>query len=206
MKAVREAGTRGNGLLEGFLARQRSAVAERLIPQGARRGSILDIGCGAVPLFLINTRFDKRFGLDRLAQDRCIAAPDGGLVQIVTHDVEKPGKLPFDEGRFSVVTMLAVIEHIETAGASVLLREARRVLCSGGILVLTTPAAWTDTLLRGMAAVRLVSHEEIREHKAAYTRARLADVLEEAGFARDRVELGTFELGMNIWAKATKQP
>ena len=57
--------TRGYGLLEGFLAQQRSRVADALIPASLRTGRLLDIGCGAYPLFLAQTSFARKFGLDK---------------------------------------------------------------------------------------------------------------------------------------------
>src|SRR2546423_15607544 len=57
--------TRGHGLLEGFLARQRVRRANSLIPESARAGRVLDIGCGTYPLFLLSTAFHERYGLDR---------------------------------------------------------------------------------------------------------------------------------------------
>ena len=40
---------------------------------------------------------------------------------------------------------------------------------ASGILILTTPAGWTNRLLYTLAAVGLLSEEEIREHVFAYT-------------------------------------
>jgi len=54
--------TRGNGLLEGCLARRRCARADALIPDELRAGRILDIGCGRYPLFLRTTAFREKVG------------------------------------------------------------------------------------------------------------------------------------------------
>ena len=58
--------TRGRGLLEPFLARQRAHMANRLIPAALRRGRILDIGCGTFPYFLAHTAFADKFAIDQL--------------------------------------------------------------------------------------------------------------------------------------------
>ena len=58
--------TRGHGLLEPFLARQRAKIANRLIPHELRLGRILDIGCGTFPYFLAHTEFEKKFAIDQL--------------------------------------------------------------------------------------------------------------------------------------------
>jgi predicted SAM-dependent methyltransferase len=99
--------------------------------------------------------------------------------------------------------MLAVVEHIEYEVAAALLHDIYRVLEPGGILILTTPAAWTDVVLRAMAKVRLVSPVEVSEHKAAYDRTLLSSLLGNV-FPGEDVRTGTFELGLNIWASARK--
>lgn len=58
--------TRGYGFLERFLAIQRLKMANSLIPSDLRTGSILDIGCGLYPLFLMNIDFSKKYGLDKI--------------------------------------------------------------------------------------------------------------------------------------------
>jgi SAM-dependent methyltransferase len=124
-------------------------------------------------------------------------------IRLVHHDFERDPSLPFESDFFDAVTMLAVFEHIEPAPLAELLREIRRVLRPGGTLVLTTPASWTDPILRALARLGLVSREEIDEHKDAYDLPRVVRLLTEAGFSPDRIRTGTFELGMNLWAAAT---
>jgi len=60
--------TRGSGLLEGFLARQRSRQARTLIPPSSGNGRVLDIGCGSYPLFLVGSEFAEKFGLEMSRQ------------------------------------------------------------------------------------------------------------------------------------------
>lgn len=189
--------TRGTGLLEGFLARRRAATANRLLAPWAG-GRLLDIGCGSHPYFLLQADFGHRVGLDRVAS----TAGHAPEVTVMAHDFEAEAALPFDDAAFDAVTMLAVFEHIEPAALASLLREIRRVLRPGGALVLTTPAGWTDPILRALAALRLVSREEIDEHKDAYDHARIREHLLAAGFPPDGLRQGSFELGMNLWARA----
>ena len=88
------------------------------------------------------------------------------------------------------MTLLAVAEHLDPTALERLLAEAHRVLAPGGRLMLTTPAARADRLLHFLARVRLVSPEEIEEHKYAYTPGLLGWYFGRAGFAdgahRDR--------------------
>lgn len=196
--------TRGYGLLEGFLARQRTSVANRLIPPQSRMGRLLDIGCGCYPLFLLHTDFAERYGLDKMAGTACPPGAASQDVHLLNYDLERADALPFGDAFFDVVTMLAVFEHIELARLPTVVSDIRRILKPGGLFIMTTPAAWMDRMLRCMASVRLVSPVEIKEHKAAYTHGRIAAVLRKGGFGNDELAFGYFEVFMNIWATATK--
>ena len=57
--------TRGNGLIEKFLAIKRAKLAHKLIPLLYTRGRILDIGSGVCPFFLIQTTLYEKNGLDK---------------------------------------------------------------------------------------------------------------------------------------------
>ena len=56
---------------------------------------------------------------------------------------------------------------------------------------MTTPAPWTDKLLRIMARLHLVSQVEIDEHKDAYSKDRISKFLQEAGVWVKRVEVNS---------------
>lgn len=208
--------TRGKGRLEAFLARHRAQMANRLIPDELRGGTIVDIGCGSYPYFLTTTRFGRRYGLDRLVsggapeaagESELPASPSPGApsgVTLIRHDLAERTALPFADGSVDVVTMLAVFEHLDHDVLRHTLGEIRRILRPGGVYIITTPAAWTDRILRMFARLGLVSAEEIEEHKDAYTHARIADLLAGAGFDRAAMRFGTFELGMNLWAMARR--
>jgi hypothetical protein len=85
-----------------------------------------------------------------------------------------------------------------------LLKEAHRTLKPGGRVIITTPSAWSDGLLHLMARLRLVSAEEIDEHVYAYTLPLLGWYFGRAGFEMRQVRFGYFELGLNMWATATR--
>lgn len=194
--------TRGSGLLETWLAKQRAKRANRLIPAGLRGGRILDIGCGSTPYFLTKTDFREKFSLDQLAIPTEIQ--EAGGVRHVVHDLEVSPGLPFDDGTFNVITLLAFVEHVEPEVAAAILREANRALAPGGIVIVTTPAAWSDGLLHTMARMGLVSPEEIHEHAFAYSLQTLGVAMGQAGFSPRKFRAGYFELGMNLWAVGEK--
>jgi SAM-dependent methyltransferase len=119
-------------------------------------------------------------------------------------DLNKDPSLPFEGGYFDLVTMLAVAEHLSPSSLVSLLEEVHRVLKPGGRLVMTTPAAWSDGLLRWMARVGLVSQEEINEHVFVYTLPLLGWYFGRAGFEMLNVHFGYFEFSLNLWATADR--
>jgi SAM-dependent methyltransferase len=174
-------------------------MANRLIPPRLRKGRILDIGCGSYPYFLAHTTFREKFGIDQFEVDE---TPQGIIYH--TLDVNVDPRLPFEEGFFDAMTMLAVIEHLNPESLLKLLQETRRVLVTDGMVLLTTPAAWSFRLLQLMAAVNLVSKEEIDEHVFAYTPPLLGWYFGAAGFPMDKLRFGSFEFGLNLWATAQR--
>lgn len=196
--------TRSYGLLEGFLAKRRAHLASGLIPDGRRTGRILDIGCGIHPYHLINTEFFEKYGIDKTIREKDYESLKNENIFIRTFNIEDGGKLPFDDNYFDVVTMLAVLEHIEPSHVSRVVNDVFRVLKDDGIFILTTPPPWTDRLLLVMAGLGLVSVTEIKDHKDTYNPEKIIDLLQKAGFQRKNARYGYFEMFMNIWVAALK--
>ena len=195
--------TRGHGLLESFLARQRTAQAHKLIGPNRREGRLLDIGCGSYPLFLVSTNFAEKYGLDRV-QVNVSDDVRAQNVKLIEHDLTSGQQLPFSSDFFDVVTMLAVFEHVDANLIQSLVGEVRRVLKPGGVYVMTTPAHWTEGLLKLLARLGMVSHEELDEHKRQYRQSDVRSIFVNAGFGSEQVRVGYFEAAMNIWATAVK--
>ena len=182
--------------LDRALAHLRARRARRLIPETHSDGRILDLGCGRIPVFLSRAGHGLRVGTDHAAPDE---RPDG--IRFVSHDIETP--LPFREGSFDVVTMLAVLEHLVEEKVDRVIAEVHRVLAPGGVLVLTTPPPRTDRLLHVLERLRTVSTHMMEDHENTFGRRHLRELFDRSPFTGlDRV--GYFELGMNIWAIATK--
>jgi SAM-dependent methyltransferase len=194
--------TRGKGFLEPFLARQRAQVANRLIPSSLRPGKILDIGCGTFPYFLAHTAFEEKFAIDQLPMPSQVAS--NLKIEGYSLNLNQEPSLPFDDSFFNVITLLAVVEHLNPDSMALLFGEIHRVLRPGGRVIMTTPAAWSDGLLRTMARLRLVSAEEIDEHAYAYTLPLIGWYFGQAGFKMQKVKFGYFEFMLNMWATAEK--
>ncbi len=199
MKISQKQVTRGSGLLEPLLARLRANKANKLIPSSLRNGRILDIGCGSYPYFLAHTTFLNKFSIDQ-------QQPAQNFLDIewVTLDLNNFSKIPFTDSYFNVITLLAVIEHLDPDKLSFLFKETYRLLKKNGALIITTPASWTNGLLKAMSIIKLVSKEEIEEHKYSYTLPLIGWHFGAAGFSLENSEFGYFELFMNLWGVARK--
>ena len=192
--------TRGSGLLEVFLAKKRAKLANSWIAKSHRSGRILDVGCGSYPYFLTTTKFKEKYGIDpsvnlSLVKDKGIFLRKIKIGQII---------FPFKDNFFDTVTMLAVFEHIEHDELQFVIKEIYRVLKKDGIFIITTPAPWSDKLLHFMARARLISEEEIHEHKHNQSKLKIENIIESAGFEKSKLKSGYFELGFNMWFTVKK--
>jgi len=146
----------------------------------ARRGErVLDLGCGA-GRFVTALR---EAGADPVG----VELSDGALRRARRNApgadlraVGEDGVLPLEDASVDLVWCSEVLEHVpDTAG---LLSEARRVLRTGGRLLVTTPAH--GPLRRVLfAAARFDSHfDPLGQHVRFYSRASLERVLGEFAF------------------------
>ena len=157
---------------------------------------VCDVGCGVDALFLERTTSHARVraGLD---YQTIVARPAGAL--LVQGDVT--GTLPFRDGSFDHVTLLAVIEHLREP--ELVLREAHRILVPGGSVIITWPAAAVDAILAVLRRVGVVSPEmEADQHQPRRRPAEWIRLMKEIGFAS--VHHHTFEMGLNHLMVATR--
>lgn len=196
--------TRGYGLLEAFLAKKRAAMANSLIEKKLRSGRLLDIGSGSHPFFLLNTQFFEKVGVDQLVDKKDRKKYIKEKIQLFPFDINSHKKLHFKDEYFDCVIMLAVAEHLKQQELGLLLKEVHRVLRKGGSFIYTTPAVWSDIFLRFLSIVGLVSREEIEEHKEYYLSGKMSKILETAGFSKEKMQFGYFELIFNTWGIARK--
>ena len=191
---MRPSPTRGRGLLERALASLRARRANLLLAGASDGGTVVDVGCGVPPAFLLSTRAARKIGID-LRDGACPG------VEMVRCDVGAE-PLPLPDGCADALTALAMVEHLPETALEPFLRETRRVLRPGGVLVLTTPVPRAGPVLRCLAALGLVSPVEIGDHRRLYAVAELRSLAARCGYGR--IDAGTFECGMNGWLRAER--
>src|SRR4029079_4754423 len=99
--------------------------------------------------------------------DRRAPAVESDKLTTLRADLE--ATLPFGPDTFDVITMLAVLEHLNDPLR--VLAEIRRVLSPRGTLILTVPSHAAKPVLEFLAyRLHLVSHAEIADHKRYYGR------------------------------------
>jgi ubiquinone/menaquinone biosynthesis C-methylase UbiE len=150
-------------------------LLERL-PPGAR---VLDVGCGEGDFTAALLRAGREaVGID-VAQEPLRRAREPGLDLRV---VPAAGEWPLPDASFDAVWAGETIEHVlDTEGW---LSEVRRVLRSGGPLVLSTPAHGPLTRLAlALSGRAFTAHFDPRsDHLRFYTRRSLVALLEDFGF------------------------
>ena len=115
-----------------------------------------------------------------------------GRWQRVRGDLRSP--LPFPDGNFDHVVMLAVLEHLTEPEK--VLSEAYRVIASQGSLILTWPSAMVDPILNTLHALHLISDEmESDEHQKRIPVETLQQMLQRIGFQKFLHR--RFEVGLN---------
>ena len=162
-----------------FVARRdlgRVAVARYLRGGSARR--VLDVGCGTGANLTEMSQFGPVVGLDRAAEALQLSRSRGHR-QLVQGTAEQ---LPFRDGTMDVVLALDILEHV--ADDVQVLRECRRVLVAGGLLVLSAPAyrlLWSE-------------HDVALSHHRRYTAGDIARRLRRAGLRPLRVSYAIMTL------------
>ncbi len=172
--------------IDHFIATLRFRAAYPFIRPGSR---VCDLGCGLEAAFLeyASDRIATGVGVDDQVEDGM-----RGRWQRVRADLRSP--LPFPDGHFDHVVMLAVLEHLTEPEK--VLREAYRVIAPGGSLILTWPSAMVDPILRVLHTLHLVSDEmESDEHQKRIPVETLQQMLYRIGFQKFIHRY--FEFGLN---------
>ena len=155
-----------------FQGRRRIVRALVLRANPDRDCRILEIGCSGGPTIqqLLADGYRHITGIDISAEGIELCHRQG-LADTHVMDAQK---IAFGDGEFDVITASDVLEHLADAPGA--LREWRRLLKPGGVLIVFVPAfqfLWTE-------------HDELNRHFQRFTRPRLCRLLVEAGFAVER--------------------
>jgi len=104
-------------------------------------------------------------------------------------------KLGFPDNSFDIVTLLAVLEHLDKPFE--ICCEIERVLKPGGKLLLTVPSRYARPVLEFLAyKIGIVNSKEIMDHKRYYNKSDLSDLfmkIDGLAFMKHRY----FQFGMN---------
>ena len=158
---------------------------------------LLDVGCGWEAKFLQNIEpyVEEAIGI-------YFKAPNLNTKKIKTIKQTITDKLPFDDLRFNIVTMLAVLEHIEQP--VLMTKEINRILIEGGYVVITVPSRISKPLLEFLSyRLNIVNPEEIRDHKHYYNKKDIEDLFLPCGFKIIKHEY--FQFGMNNFCILRKE-
>lgn len=176
-----ERSTRGTGLFEPWLAQQRYKQARHAMATYCSHAqSVLDVGCGCVPVFLRTLAVPHRYGLDKTV---ATTYNDNGI-SVAYWDACEQVNLPFPPCAFDVITMLAVWEHVPTMNLRALTHSCYECLRPEGVLIITTPSPLGQLVLQPMAWLGFVSKEEIEEHVSVMSTKQIRQILCDAGFTR----------------------
>lgn len=159
----------------------RHDVALRLLAGGTR---LLDIGCWNGD-FLARVRaahlYSELCGVDLVPASVLAAQAKGFVAQAVDLNGEP---LPFEDGRFDAVTILAVLEHVFDPYA--IIADIRRVLKPGGVLVIAVPnvASFTNRMRIVFGRIPITSPDPGWDggHLHYFTKHALDGFLQGAGF------------------------
>ena len=172
--------------IDHLIARMRFRAAYPHIRAGSR---VCDLGCGLETAFLdyASKNIAVGVGVDDQVEDGI-----QGRWKRVRADLRSP--LPFADGEFDHVVMLALLEHLTEPEK--VLREAHRLIAPGGSLIMTWPSSIVDPILNTLHKLRLISDEmESGEHQKRIPVDALEEILRRIGFQKFLHR--RFEFGLN---------
>jgi ubiquinone/menaquinone biosynthesis C-methylase UbiE len=165
------------GLREAFLMKHIAAVSER----AGRAPRVLDVGCGEGHFAAALVRCGAEVvAVDVAAEPLRRARASHPALDLRL--VEPEAALPLEDSSFDVVWAGETIEHV--ADTERWLSELRRVLRSGGMLLISTPEHGSlSRLWAGLSRKAFEARFDPRsDHLRFYTRRVLAGLLVDFGF------------------------
>ena len=161
----------------------------RKIRPYVRSGStVLDIGCHDGALFSsLSDQISRGIGID----PTLVRSEAHGQFRFIADMF--PSDLLRGE-RFDVITLLAVLEHVESSELPRWRESFEQLLVPGGLVVATVPSPRVDRVLDVLTRFRLVAGMSIEEHHG-FDASRVPSLLSSR--AIELMVHRRFELGMN---------
>jgi len=159
---------------------------------------LLDIGCGFNHKFLstIEPYISNGIGIDFKVNEI-----DSGKIKTIRAILSD--RLPFEDRSFDIVTMLAVLEHLDQPVK--ICSEVVRVLKPGGKLVITVPGKRARKVLEFLSfKLGVVNADEIKDHKKYYDIQELQELTEKVNGLKI-ITHNYFQLGMNNFCVIQKK-
>lgn len=172
-------------------------LLERLELSGTER--VLDLGCGTGTFALLVKQHHPQAEVTGVDADQAMLskarAQAGGALRFERALAQQ---LPYNEGAFDVVASSLFFHHLQRQDKLAVMREARRVLCPGGRMLIADWGKPGNALLR--ASFYLVQSLDGFPNTEDNVRGLLPEFLRQAGFEdvaitdRMAAPLGTIEL------------
>jgi len=157
-------------------------ACEKLRKEGESEPRILDIGCGTGGNLQVLSSFGRAEGVD-ISSEALHYCRARGLDNVKQGTAEI---LPYNDESFHLVTCLDVVEHLDDDVAG--LREMRRVLNPGGLLLVFVPAFM---FLWGV-------QDEVSHHRRRYVLPELRRKLQKASLEVERATYANITLFLPI--------
>ncbi len=155
-----------------FVARRRILASVVSSLSLGQRAQILEIGCGTGGNLAMLSSFGSLSAVEY--DDRaCDFASRLAVCPVLSGGLPEP--IPFEDGRFDLVCLLDVLEHIQDHEAALL--RAGRLLSASGSLLITVPAyAWLWS-----------AHDEAHHHCRRYTASMFRQNAQQANLVVERI-------------------
>ena len=148
--------------------------------------SVLDVGTADGALFRVLHYLKDGTGIDPEAEP-------GSLENATLIRGFFPEALPPNR-QYDIITMLAVLEHIQPDAQSQLAKDCFERLRPSGRLLITVPSPQVDDLLSLMKAVKLIDGMSLEQHYG-YNTAETPKLFCSAGFTLQKAS--KFQFGLN---------
>jgi 2-polyprenyl-3-methyl-5-hydroxy-6-metoxy-1,4-benzoquinol methylase len=167
---------------------------------------VLDFGCGQENWFLRSSSASIAGGIGidpNLNPNLDQVFPPNGAVQAKKCTIEEFSTSTLT--KFDVITWIAVIEHFHRNDAEAFLLKCVSLLKPGGKILLTTPTPRSKPILEFLAyKLRLISEDEIRDHKIYYDRPMMESILKRSEMTMETYK--TFQFSLNSLVVAIPVP